>query len=66
MKTLESPASITTWLQVAFVATYHYYNLQRATANQVEILVASSLVTNWACPTSIHKRPQQPSFYTVG
>ena len=46
-------------------ATYHYYNLQRATASQVDIggfFPGDKL----GVPTSIHKRPQQPSFYTVG
>ncbi len=46
-------------------ATYHYYNLQRATASQVDIggfFPGDKL----GVPTSIHKRPQQPSYYTVG
>ena len=46
-------------------ATYHYYNLQRATSSQVDIggfFPGNKL----GVPTSIHKRPQQPSFYTVG
>jgi hypothetical protein len=45
--------------------TYHYYNLQRATSSQVDIggfFPGDKL----GVPTSIHKRPQQPSFYTVG
>lgn len=46
-------------------ATYHYYNLQRFTASQVDIggfFPGDKL----GVPTSIHKRPQQPSFYTAG
>jgi hypothetical protein len=46
-------------------ATYHYYNLQRATASQVDIggfFPGDKL----GVPTSVHKRPQQPSFYTIG
>jgi hypothetical protein len=46
-------------------ATYHYYNLQRATSSQVDIggfFPGGKL----GVPTSIHKRPQQPSYYTVG
>jgi hypothetical protein len=46
-------------------ATYHYYNLQRATASQVDIggfFPGEKL----GVPTSIHKRPQQPSYYTAG
>jgi len=45
-------------------ATYHYYNLQRATSSQVDIggfFPGDKL----GVPTSIHKRPQQPSFYTA-
>src|SRR6516225_3924396 len=46
-------------------ATYHYYNLQRATSSQVDIggfFPGDKL----GVPASIHKRPQQPSYYTVG
>jgi hypothetical protein len=46
-------------------ATYHYYNLQRATSSQVDIggfFPGEKL----GVPTSIHKRPQQPSYYTAG
>jgi Carboxypeptidase regulatory-like domain len=45
--------------------TYHYYNLQRATSSQVDIggfFPGDKL----GVPTSVHKRPQQPSFYTIG
>ena len=47
-----------------FSATYHYYNLQRATSSQVDIggfFPGDKL----GVPTSIHKRPQQPSYYTL-
>ena len=46
-------------------ATYHYYNLQRATTSQVDIggfFPGDKL----GVPTSVHKRPQQPSYYTIG
>ena len=46
-------------------ATYHYYNLQRATASQVDI-GGFFPGEKPGVPTSIHKRPQQPSYYTVG
>jgi hypothetical protein len=45
-------------------ATYHYYNLQRFTTSQVDIggfFPGDKL----GVPTSIHNRPQQPSYYTV-
>jgi len=48
-----------------FYATYHYYNLQRATTSQVDIggfFPGDKL----GVPTSVHKRPQQPSYYTAG
>jgi len=48
-----------------FSGTYHYYNLQRATSSQVDIggfFPGDKL----GVPASIHKRPQQPSYYTAG
>jgi len=46
-------------------ATYHYYNLQRATTSQVDIggFFPGDKI---GVPTSVHKRPQQPSYYTAG
>jgi len=46
-------------------ATYHYYNLQRATTSQVDI-GGFFPHDKSGVPVSIHKRPQQPSYYTIG
>jgi hypothetical protein len=46
-----------------FSATYHYYNLQRATSSQVDVggyFPGDKL----GVPTSIHNRPQQPWYLT--
>jgi hypothetical protein len=48
-----------------FSATYHYYNLQRATASQIDI-GGFFPGDKRGVPTSVHKRPQQPSYYTLG
>src|SRR4029077_7447581 len=47
-----------------FSATYHYYNLQRFTTSQVDIGGFFPGDTS-GVPTSIHNRPQQPSYYTL-
>ena len=47
-----------------FSATYHYYNLQRFTTSQVDI-GGFFPGDKSGVPTSIHNRPQQPSYYTA-
>jgi hypothetical protein len=48
-----------------FNATYHYFNMQRETHNQVDIGGAFPGDTK-GVPASVHNRPQQPWYLTAG